>query len=53
MQEVSLNSLMWTAIHTAITADYPQTMTKEEREEAEKKKTLDEFRRLKAKYGYK
>ena len=44
---------MWTAIHTAITADYPQTMTKEEREEAEKKKTLEEFHRLKAKFGYK
>lgn len=53
MTQINHNTLMWSAIYTAMTADYSNCKTKEERERAEQQKTKEEYKRLCDKFGLK
>ena len=49
---VTLMDIMWSAIYNVSEMDYPEDLTKEEKDELKKKRTLEEYNRLKKVFGY-
>lgn len=49
---VTLNDLLWTSIYNADNAEYPAGLSKDQLEKAKQKKALEEYKRLKQKFGF-